>query len=297
MKAQTITGSILAVVLLLICGCGTGVGDEFIGSGTLEADEVIVSSLLAGRVDSVAVSQGDSVEDGELLALINVDKIEAQLRQITAGLEELAVNRSIASRSVEQAEEQFNNLSSTLDRQQKLLESGSSTQQIVDDLSTQQTLAESRLEAARDQLKAIDAKQRQVEASMELIELQIADGAIHSPVAGTVIEKYIDAGENAAPGSPIAKIVNLDEMWIKVYLSEEDVGILTLGSKLTVRVDALPDKPFDGEVSWVSPEAEFTPRNIQTRDARADLVFAVKVKFDNPDHTALIGMPAEVALP
>ena len=286
----------LGLVIVLI-GCRADGNRHVLGSGTPEAEEVIVSSLLAGRVDSSFVSEGDSVEAGQQLALIDVRKLEAQLRQSEAALEELVVNHRIARRAVEQAQEQHSNISATLKRQRNLLESGSSTQQIVDDLATQEAVARSRLEAAQDQLKALEARREQLQATLELIRLQISDGQVMSPLKGVVIEKYVEAGENVAPGSPMVKIADLDRLWIKVYLSEEDVGLVSLGSRVQVRVDALPGQPFDAEVVWVSPRAEFTPRNVQTRDARADLVFAVKVEFENPSHAAMIGMPADVVLP
>ena len=297
MNLQTNYLMILFLSTAMFMGCGAGDKAGFLGSGTLEGDEVIVSSLIAGRLDSIGISEGDRVEAGQLLALIDIDKLLAQLRQTQAALEELEINRRIASRSVDQEKEQYDNVVQTRKRQEHLLETGSSTQQVVDDLRTQESIIKSHLEVARDQLRVIDAKRSQLEAGFELIRLQVADGEIVAPLAGTVIEKYIEAGENVAPGMAIVKIVNLDRMRIKVYLSETDVGLVKIGSPVRILIDALPDEQIEGQVTWISPRAEFTPRNIQTREARADLVFAVKVAFDNPGHKALIGMPADVVLP
>lgn len=297
MKAKKTLSMAFVPIMLVLYGCSGNSQRNFLGSGTLEADEVVVSSLLAGRLDSVSVDEGDSVAAGQLIALLDVQKLEAQLRQNEAALQELRVNHRIARRSVEQAGEQHENLLMTLKRQRSLLESGSTTQQVVDDLSTQEVVARSRLEAARDQLDALEAKQKQLEAAADLIRLQMADGRIATPLAGTAVEKYVEPGENVAPGSPLVKVADLDHMWMKVYLDEKDVSLVTLGTQVRVRVDAMPGKAFEGRVVWISPRAEFTPRNVQTRQARADLVFAVKVEFDNPDHTAMIGMPAEVLLP
>jgi HlyD family secretion protein len=297
MNLQAYNLAILSLSLIMLMGCGNGDTAGFLGSGTLEGEEVIVSSLIAGRLDSLTVSEGDEVQAGQFLALIDIDKLLAQQQQTEAALAELEVNRRIAQRSIDQAADQHANLVRSLNRQKHLLETGSSTQQIVDDLSTQEALAKSRLEAARDQLLVVEAKRQQLEAALELIKLQVADGEITAPLSGTVIEKYIEAGENAAPGSPLVKIVNLDEMRIKIYLSERDVGMVKIGSLVRILVDALPEEQIDGRVAWISPRAEFTPRNIQTKESRADLVFAVTVEFDNPEHNALIGMPADVVLP
>ncbi len=297
MKLPKNMGILLSFMTLILCGCGIENETDFIGSGTLEADEITVSALMAGQVDSVHFDEGEVVTASDLLVRIDIRKLEAQLHQTEAVFEELGISRRIAQNAVDQAEEQLRNITTTLERQQKLLDSGSSTTQIVDDLKTQQVLAESQLHTGRAQLNIIDAKQKQIESTIQLVQLQIEDGTITSPISGNIIEKYVESGENVAPGSPVAKIVNLDRMWIKVYLNEIDVGSIKLGSSLNVSVDALPDSQFDGVVTWVSSKAEFTPRNVQTKEQRADLVYAVKVEFDNPDQRALIGMPAEVSLP
>jgi HlyD family secretion protein len=184
-----------------------------------------------------------------------------------------------------------------LRRQESLLQDGSSTQQIVDDMKTQEEIARLRTTSARDQLAALDAKEEQLRAALDLIRLQLDDAVVRAPVSGTVIEKYADAGENVPLGGAIVKIADLKRLWIRIYLSEQDVGRVSLGAAVNVRADALPDEAIAGRVSWISPKAEFTPKNVQTRETRADLVFAMKIEFDNPEGQAAIGMPAEVYLP
>lgn len=161
----------------------------------------------------------------------------------------------------------------------------------------QAELARLRLNAARDQIAALDAKAQQLRAAMDLIQLQMQDAVIRAPISGSILEKYAEAGENIPPVGAIVKIADSKHLWIKVYLSEKDVGLVSLNSMVRVRVDAISGQAFDGRVSWISPKAEFTPKNVQTRQARADLVFAVKVEFENPDQAAAIGMPADVLLP
>lgn len=297
MRMKTLVPLIAAVLVIIISGCSDKAQKNYLSSGTLEADEVVISSLLAGRLDSLFVEEGDPVQAGQVIAMMDVSKLEAQFRQSQAALEELKVNRRIARRSVEQAEEQHANLLTTLDRQKNLLQSGSSTQQMVDDLATQEALARSRLEAAQDQLNALDAKKEQLNSGIELIRLQISDGIIKAPISGSVIEKYVKEGENLFPATPVIKVADLDRLWVKIYLDEREVGLVSLNSPVDVRVDALPDRRFEGRVSWISSRAEFTPRNVQTRQARADLVFAVKVELKNQDRAAMIGMPAEAYLP
>ncbi|RJP77477.1 MAG: HlyD family efflux transporter periplasmic adaptor subunit [Candidatus Zixiibacteriota bacterium] len=281
----------------LLTGCGEEGEENFLGSGTLEAGEVVVGALVAGRLDSLAADEGDTVRAGQILAVVDTARLAAQRRQSRAALEELSVNRRIAGAAVQQAREQHQNVASNLARQQALLASGSSTQQMVDDLATQEAVAASRLQAARDQLAALDAKEEQLRAALELVDLQIRDAVIAAPLSGSVIERYAEPGEILPPNGRVVKIADLDRMEIRIYMDERDLGQVKLGAPVQVRVDALPDQPFSGRVTWISPRAEFTPRNVQTRTARADLVYAVKIEFDNPRGAAAIGMPADVYLP
>lgn len=286
----------LAAFGFLVISCHSNEQRNYLGSGTLEANELIVSTLISGTVSSLEVKEGQFVDQGALIALMDTSKLAAQLRQTRAGLQEIAANRRMALSAVAQAKEQYANLKLNLERQQKLLESGSTTQQIVDDLSTQAATAALRLNAAEDQLSTLDARKEQLNAALDLLNLQLRDAQIRSPISGTVLEKYVETGENLLLNGAIVKLADLKHLWIKIYMGEADLGMVTLGTAVLVRVDAFPDEPFQGRVSWVSPKAEFTPKNVQTRRARADLVFAVKVEFENPEGKAVIGMPADVVL-
>ncbi len=291
---RTAVGLLLSALLMI--GCTREKQTGFLGSGTLEADEILLSSLLAGRVDSVLVREGDSVAKNQLLIVLDVDKLNVQLRQNLAMQEEATAKIQAAERQAELLATQHSNLLANLNRQRNLLKTGNSTQQIVDDLTAQEAVAYSRLRAAMNQVEALKARKEQLEAGEELIRLQMKDGLIAAPSTGTVIERYVDPGEIVAVGSPLVKIADLNRMKIRVYLSERDIGNVSLGTTVEVRVDALPDHPFRGQITWVSPRAEFTPRNVQTKESRADLVYAVEVTFNNLQHRALIGMPAEVYL-
>ncbi len=294
MKRKSHTCVLLAALGFLLLSCRGGEKQNYLGSGTLEADEIIVSTLVPGTVCAVEVEEGQFVDEGALIAMMDTSKLAAQLRQTRAGLQEIAANRRLAHSSIAQAKEQYDNAKLNLERQRKLLESGSSTQQIVDDLSTQAATAALRLRAAEDQLPVLDAKEEQLNASLDLLNLQMRDAQIRTPISGTVLERYVESGENLLLNGSVAKLADLKHLWIKIYMGEADLGMVAPGTAVMVRVDALPEEVFQGRVSWVSPKAEFTPKNVQTRRARADLVFAVKVAFDNPEGKALIGMPADV---
>jgi len=297
MKNQWFIYLRFAGVALLLIGCSNSPQKNFLGSGTLEAEEIVVSSLLPGTVEELRVSEGSAVEKDQIIARLDTSKLSAQRRQSEAALQELQINRRLAVNAIHQARTQHENLVANLERQESLLEGGSSTRQIVDDLKTQEEIAGLRLASAQDQPAALDAKESQLRATLDLVTLQLEDAVIRSPLSGSVIEKYVEAGENVPLGGAIVKIADVKRLWIKMYLAERDVGLVSLNAPVRVLADALTGKSLEGRVTWISPKAEFTPKNVQTRDSRADLVFAVKVEFDNPEGLAAIGMPAEVYLP
>ena len=187
-------------------------------------------------------------------------------------------------------------LEKTFKRMAGLLQKGTATQQQYDDASTKFRLAESQLESAKSQEKLLDARAESVHASIAVLDRQIKDGAVVSPLAGIITEKYVEQGEVVSPGSALYKIADPTKYWLKIYVTEGDLGTFKIGSAVTVHIDAY-QTPIAGVVSWVSPEAEFTPKNVETKDARAELVYAVKVTLREAPPVLKIGMPAEVYLP
>jgi len=175
-----------------------------------------------------------------------------------------------------------------------LFEQQSVTQQQYDDVETALKGAKTQLDNARNSLRALAAKEEQLNAQLALLSSQLRDAKITAPIKGTILAKYISAGEIARPGSPIVSIAELENLWIKVYLTEKELGRIKLGDTVQLEVGAFSDKTYPGTIAWISPKAEFTPQNVQTKEARADLVYAVKVNVKNPDGELKIGMPGDV---
>jgi HlyD family secretion protein len=282
--------------LVLAGGCGREKPPGFAGSGTLEATEVTVSAQTSGQVLRLLKDEGDAVAAGDTLARIDVEKLELQRGQLMASLDEIRAGRKPANEVVRQAADNLENLEKTYRRIAGLFEKGTATQQQYDDASTRYRLAQSQHESAKAQEKTLDAREATARASIALLDRQIRDGAVTAPLAGVVVEKYVERGEVVPAGGSILKIADTKEFWLKIYIGEKDLGLFRLGSGVRVHVDALQE-PLAGLVSWVSPEAEFTPKNVETKDARAELVYAVKVTVQNPPDVLKIGMPAEVHLP
>jgi len=284
-----------ALLFAALAGCGGDKSAGFAGSGTLEATEVTVAAQTAGQILRLSRDEGDAVAAGDTLATIDVEKLMLQRRQLLASVDEIRANRRPVAETVRQATDNLENIEKSYRRINALFEQGTATQQQRDDAHTKYQVAQSQLESAKAQGAMLDAREATVRASIALLDRQIRDGDVIAPLAGVITEKYVESGEIVGAGSAVFKIADTKRFWIKVYVSERDLGLFAVGSVAQVRVDAHPE-PLSGAVSWVSPQAEFTPKNVETRDARAELVYAVKVTIENPPGVLKIGMPAEVHL-
>ncbi len=249
------------------------------GSGTIEATEVEISSKLAGRIEVITKDEGDSAAKGELLAELEHKELSAQLKVAEATIR-------VTEAQIAQAKTNLKNLEENLGRIQALFKSGAATQQQLDD-------AQTKAEAGREQVRSLEYSREQAAAQKNYILAQIDNAQIFAPIAGRIIKKTAEAGETVFPGSPILTLADLSEVTLKIYLKEADVGQVKLGQQAKVKVDAYPNQEFSGRVSFISPVAEFTPKNIQTKDERVKLVFAVKVTIPNPEEKLKPGQPAD----
>jgi len=293
MRGRTI--AFLAAAALVAGGCAREKASGFAGSGTLEATEVTVSAQTGGQVLALSKAEGEIVAAGDTLAIIDVEKLMLQRRQLLSSLDEIAATRKPAAEGITQARDNLDNLEKSYKRISALLAKGTATEQQYDDASTKYRLAKSQLESAKAQLSLLDAKERTARSSIALLDRQIRDGVVLAPIGGIITEKYLERGEVAPVGGALYKIADTGKFWLRIYVAERDLGAFNVGSGVTVRVDAVKD-PLPAVVSWVSPEAEFTPKNVETRDARAELVYAVKVTLAAAPAALKIGMPAEVYL-
>ena len=193
------------------------------------------------------------------------------------------------SRSLELAKLTFERLRTMGDR-------GSATAQQVDEARAQQDILARKVSVAEHNVAALDAEAARLRAVLALRERQQSDSLLLAPMAGTVLLRTAEPGEVTAPGKVALRLADLRQLELRFYLDETELGLVHLGQVLPVKVDAFPDRTCNGTVTWISSEAEFTPKNAQTRDARAQLVYAVKLKVANPDGDLAIGMPGEVVV-
>ena len=290
------TRLLILAFALVVVSCNKESNNAISGSGVFEGTEVLVSSKSAGEITRLLAKEGDSVAVGDTLAQIDVKKLIVQNEQLEAGLREVDFNIRNAQEAIERAQLNFDNIEKRYNRIKSLFDNGTATQQQMDDIQTQYDAAKTAVSSSKNTLQAVQMKKQQVLAQQKLLKLQISDGTVLSPSKGVIIDKFVEQGEITGPGMPLVSVVDLQELEIKLYVPETQLGFVKLGSQVDIKIDSYPEKTFSGKIVWISPKAEFTPKNVQTKEARADLVYAVKVLAPNPDGILKIGMPADVVL-
>ncbi len=284
------------VVMVLLSACHKENKTDVSGSGTMEATEVMVSSKSAGTIVKLAVHEGDRVGKGEVLALIDSEKVVLQEKQLLAGIEELRLNTINARRGADLAKESLENVNKKYQRVHALWQAGSATQQQYEDVDNGLKAAQTQYDNALTSLLALQAKQAQLQAQLGLVRSQLSDTRVLSPIDGTVVETFVEEGELARPAGPVANLADLQHMWVKIYITEKELGQIRLDGPARLFISSRPEQAFPGRITWISPKAEFTPKNVQTKEARADLVYAVKISVDNPDGVLKIGMPVDITI-
>lgn len=289
----------IAMIILAVSSCGKK--SAFDAQGTFEATEVVVSSEATGRILSFEIEEGMSVRAGIEVGAIDSLQLHLQNKQLSAQLSALLDSRPDIKAQVAALREQIAKQKSELKRVENMLNDGAATQKQYDDIETQIRILESQLFAT---LSTLDKNTSTINSNAEALEAQIGALAdrimkcrIVSPIDGTVLVKYAEAGELAAIGKPLMKIADLDNMYLRAYFTSNQLANLELGNEVTVTADFGGDEHYDyvGRITWISPESEFTPKTIQTKDSRANLVYAVKIAVKN-DGRIKIGLSGNVTL-
>lgn len=282
--------------MLTVVSCGRGGGAPG-GSGLIEATEVTVSAETSGRVEKRYVDEGDRLVPGDTIALIDTVTLSLRLTQAEALKTAAETRRENARIQIDKAALDTDLAQKEFDRINSLVQTGAANQQQYD--KTKNILEQSRLarKAAAAALDAAVADLEKIDSDIALLRKQLADCHPVAPSGGTVVTTYVESGELAAIGKPLVKIARLDTVWVKVYLPSADLTRIKLGGRAEVDPEDGRTPPLAGVVTWISPEAEFTPKNVQTKEARADLVYAVKITIPNDGEQLKIGMPVLVTIP
>jgi len=285
---------ITSMAILVIPSCHSN-GHRADAFGNFEADEVIVSAQSQGILTSLKVQEGLTLAKDQLVGRIDsavpaikLDQLKAQLAVIGSRLQNTDAQLKVQA-------EQRSNLLREVNRVQKLMSSEAATQQQYEDMAGKLKVLDLQTETIIGQKKIIDAERSVLMAQMQEVINLLGKCRITNPLQGTVLEKYVEAGELVSPGKALYKIANTEEMELKVYVSGSQLPSITLGDSVHVFIDTVEEslQTLSGKVSWISSQAEFTPKIIQTREERVNMVYAVKVRVKN-DGRLKIGMPGEV---
>ncbi|MFZ1946955.1 MAG: HlyD family efflux transporter periplasmic adaptor subunit [bacterium] len=292
----TAPGLAVAITTLLALASCSGEKPEAGGSGFIEATEATVSSEVAGQIVAMRVDEGSVVAPGDTLA--DTDTVATMLRlgQAKSGREAADKRVKMAAISVEQASYNSELARKEFDRAKALLESGSANQQRYDQVETayrQAVLAGKQADAAYESARADLAR---AEADVSLLAKQLGDCFPTSPLSGVVVTRFVRAGEWVSVGKSLLRIAKLDTVWVKVYVPATDLARISVGGRAVVDPEDGSGRTLGGVVTWIADEAEFTPKNVQTKAARADLVYAVKVTIPNAAGVLKIGMPVSVRI-
>jgi HlyD family secretion protein len=313
------TWAVLSLATVLATGCARGRDSGTIAaSGHIEATDVRVAAKVGGTVDDAPLAEGARVTAGQEIARLDTTDVRLALAAARAergqAAAELALRRA-GSRvedvregeaQVARAQADVESAQRDLERMEGLLKSGSGTEKARDDARTRRDLGTAGLTAAKERLarlragfrpEEIEAARARVEgadARIAQLEQQVADAVIQSPLAGVLTEKLVERGELASRGTALAVITDIERPWLTIYLPEPDLGRIRLGQEAEVSTDA--GQRRTGRVTFIATQAEFTPKNVQTPDERAKLVYRVKIGLENADGLFKPGMPAEARL-
>lgn len=297
---KTMQYVILGIAIVLISGCGGGEG-EFDASGVFEATEVIVSAEANGKILEFNANEGDTLEAGERLGYI--DSLQLYLKK----LQLLASQRSVQKRmpdirtQIAATEQQIATAKKEKERVENLLKANAVNKKQLDDLNAQIAFLEKQLAAQRSSLSTTNQSLTEESSALEIQIKQINDqlekSRIINPIKGTLLVKYAETGEITGTGKPLYKIADMENMYLRAYISTGQLTKLKLGETVKVFADYGEDeyKEYKGKVTWISSKAEFTPKSIQTKDERANLVYAVKIQVKN-DGYLKIGMYGEIEI-
>src|SRR6478672_4368962 len=308
MNARIITA--LAMIILTACNRS---GNKFDATGTFEADEVIVSASANGKILSLNINEGSRITKDSVVGLVDPTDLSLQKQQVQASIAALNEKTSDATPQIKMLQDQLNvqqtqldNLLHERDRIENLLKEDAATKKQLDDINFQIESAKKQMNVTQQQInvqrnnvatqnRGILSESKPLQKKAEQLQEQLNKTNIRNPINGTVITKYAETGEITSNGKPLYKIADLSTMDLRAYVTGDQLPQIKLGQQVAVFVDsgAKNYRKLSGTITWVSDKAEFTPKTIQTKDERANLVYAIKVKVKN-DGYLKIGMYGEV---
>ena len=285
------TLALLAIATLFSCNKNNDKAD---GYGNFEATEITISSEANGKIDFLKVEEGNTIEPQTQVGLVDTLQLYFAKQQLIASKNTIASKSANVLSQKNVLQEQLKTAQLESNRIHNMFAENAATKRQVDEIDGKVKVIEEQIKSVGTQNAPIANDVKAVEVQIEKINDQITKSKIINPVKGTVLAKYAEPNEVTAFGKPLYKIADISEMTLRVYISEKQLAAVKVGQKVTVKIDGTDEmKSYPGTISWIAAQAEFTPKVIQTKEERINLVYAVKVKVKN-DGSLKIGMPAEM---
>ncbi len=312
-----IVGIAIALAIIILYADNKEKGDFIKVSGNIETTEVIISFKIPGRLTERRFSEGQWVEKGEVIARLDdadlkhqVDLARANLAAAQARLKELLAGSRVqeirqAGAALKQAEAEMQNKERDLNRVLPLYEDGIASKKTRDDVATAYKIAQEAYQKAgenyallkegprKEDIEAARAQAASAGAGLKLAETNLSYAAVYAPIPGVVLSKAAEPGEVLSPGRPVLTLGDIDHVWLRAYIDEKDLGKVKWGQEALVTTDSYPGKVYKGKISFISSQAEFTPKTVQTEKERVTLVYRIKVDMDNKGRELKPGMIAD----
>lgn len=292
------TNLTVALITLILFGCGNGNG-KYDATGTFESEEVIVSSEAMGKLVRFDVEEGAQLKQNQIVGVIDTLQLYLKKKQLEASVKAVLSKQPDVATQLAALQEQIKTAEIEKKRVENLVKSNAATTKQLDDVNAQLEVLNKQYNATKSSLtitkQGLQSETFPLQIQIEQINDQLSKSRIINPVDGVVLTRYTKQNEVTATGKALYKIADLSEMTLRAYVNGDQLGQIKLGQKVKVFVDKgeSEQKEMSGEIYWVSSKAEFTPKTIQTKDERANLVYAIKVRVKN-DGYLKIGMYGEV---
>ena len=290
-----------------VLGCSGNNNRAIEASGTIEGTDVNIGTEVSGKVLEIRVDEGSRVAKGDTLLLIDDSEYQIQLRQAIANLASFESTYRLSvegsrKEDIVQAEASYRTAEADFARMKDLLASKTITQKQYDDayarfVSAQQTYQKLKSGSRPEEITGARERRDYAAAQVDLLRKKVRDCHILSPASGVITLKAVEPGELVMVMSNVLRLTFLDKVKLMIYVSEQEIPRIHLGQTARVTTDAGGKKSFEGQVVYISPSAEFTPKNVQTKEERTKLVFGVKLEVNNPDGALKPGLPADAEIP
>jgi len=292
LKMKTKYLFIILIVTLTACQTDEDKSDAF---GNFETDEVIISSEANGKLEAFQIEEGQLLKKGTFIGYVDTTNLVLKDKQLEAQKIAIASKIDNIQSQIEVQKQQKKNAMIEKERVENMLKDGAATQKQMDDINGKIDLIDAQIKSIQTQNISVQSEMQVINTQIMQVDESLRKSKITNPVSGVVLEKYAEANEITAFGKPLYKIANLDFMYLRAYVSGAQLPHIKLGQQVEILIDdgEKTYRKLQGTISWISSTAEFTPKIIQTKEERVNMVYAIKVKVKN-DGSLKIGMPGEV---